>query len=399
MHIRHILPEPEQGVLPLDPLHGALTGLLSVAFNLALQQANAGHRVEVVAPSEDGHAHSATVEGVTIRWLPLWNRARLPRYDLRLFLPLLIDSVRGPTADIHHVHNNPYLLIHRRSRAAVMQFHNAPLRGSSVYDVFMRRAARTLCCSDYIRGRVAAEVNYPVERLVTVHNGIHVDAFRSVEPAQARQRFGIEPDALVVLFSGRIVPEKGFHVLLKAWQDVLQARPERKLVLAVAGSTRLGLGTPQHLTDDRFDAGFSALSAYEREVEQLAAALPPEHIRFLGSLNRDAMRAFYRAGDIFVCPSTWDEPFGLVNAEAMAAGLPVIASDAGGIPEIVQHEQNGLLTPKDDPDALASAILQLVDDAGVRQRMAAHGLSFVQRFDWREIARQVDDVYAACLRR
>lgn len=399
MHIRHILPEPEQGVLPLDPLNGALTGLLSVAFNLALLQARAGHRVEIIAPSEDSRAHRADVEGVAIRWLPLWNRARFPRYDLRLFLPLLIDNLRAPSADIHHVHNNPYLLIHRRARAAVMQFHNPPLRGSSTHDVFMRRAGRAICCSGYIKERVAAEVNYPAGQLVTIHNGIHADAFQAIEPAHARQQFGIDPDALVVLFSGRIVPEKGFHVLLKAWQQVLQARPGRNLVLAAAGSTRLGLGTPQHLSDDRFNAEFSALSAYERDVEQLAATIPPERIRFLGSLNREAIRAFYRAGDVFVCPSTWEEPFGLVNAEAMAAGLPVIASDAGGIPEIVQHEQNGLLVPKGDADALANAILRLVDDADARRRMTTQGLAYVRRFDWSEIARQIEAVYEACLHR
>jgi glycosyltransferase involved in cell wall biosynthesis len=105
--------------------------------------------------------------------------------------------------------------------------------------------------------------------------------------------------------------------------------------------------------------------------------------KFQGWAEHEELPAEYEDADVFVFPSVWDEPFGIPVAEAMAAGLPVVASRVGGIPEIVADGETGMLVEPDDASALAAALEQLVNDAELRARLGEAGrLRAAERFSW-----------------
>ena len=122
-----------------------------------------------------------------------------------------------------------------------------------------------------------------------------------------------------------------------------------------------------------------------------------KNVEFLGSISRNRLPEYYSQADIFVLPSVY-EPFGIVILEAMAARLPVVASNVGGIPEIVKNNKTGLLMPSKEPKALASAIEALVDDAHLRKIMGAAGRRRVERyFTWERIAKKTLEIYENAL--
>ena len=133
--------------------------------------------------------------------------------------------------------------------------------------------------------------------------------------------------------------------------------------------------------------------AYEGELHRLARERGlEEQVRFLGHV--DDMTSLYRDVDVVVHTSVAAEPFGLVVAEAMAAGRPVVASDLGGPTEIVEHGRTGLLFRPGDPDALAKAIVRVLSEPGFARALARDGYARVRDgFDVCRTAREVMGVY------
>jgi glycosyltransferase involved in cell wall biosynthesis len=146
------------------------------------------------------------------------------------------------------------------------------------------------------------------------------------------------------------LPAKGLHILLEA----LHQADDPRLHLTIVG-------------DDRIDP------AYTRRLRRLLTRWAlTSRVRFTGTVPWETMADFYTAADIFVFPSL-SEGFGIVLAEAMSFGLPVIATSADAIPELVHHGANGLLVPPQDPGALARATAQLASDEALRQQFGRAG--------------------------
>ena len=151
------------------------------------------------------------------------------------------------------------------------------------------------------------------------------------------------------LYVGRLAPEKGLAVLLDAFRTLAGRRSDVSLTL-------VGEGT----------------AAFASDLRERAAGLP---VRFAGRLVPEAVSGEYRRHEALVFPSVWDEPFAVVPLEAMALGLPVVASASGGTPEAVEHESSGVLVPPNDPEALAAAMLRLVDEPELATRLSAGALA------------------------
>ena len=206
--------------------------------------------------------------------------------------------------------------------------------------------------------------------VVVVHENADPSVFTPTRAGAFRTRIGVPDDVPVVATAGRIDTWKGIDVLLDAWPDAKAARPELHLVVA---------GGPVDGKADVF-----------RTLEGRARALTDVH--WLGA--RDDVADLYADADAVVVPSTQPEPYGLSAVEALACGVPVIASDAGGLPEIVAAAEPGagMLVPPGDAAALAAAIVGGVDRAGptsTARRAGRHPLREPEPDRYAELLRDV----------
>lgn len=176
------------------------------------------------------------------------------------------------------------------------------------------------------------------------------------------------PDPTVLTVS-RLVPKNNIAGVIRAFAEIREAVPNARLLVAGDGPLRM-------------------------ELESLARELGVrEAVQFMGTVPHDDLPAVYAAADVFVRPSL-SEGLGSVFLEAMAAGVPVVASSVGGIPDIVQHEQTGLLADPHDDAAVARAVVRLLTDHALRDRITATAGTMVRgQYDWTAVASRMSAVY------
>jgi len=232
---------------------------------------------------------------------------------------------------------------------------------------------RIICISQAVRASLPD--NQPQARVI--HNGVALERFRPQEPSPAlREQLGLADGDRVLAIVSRLTPWKGHRTLLEALPRVAAAHPTVRLLV---------VGEPAFWTSD-----------YAEELAALAEALGlADRVLFLG--RREDVPELLALSEMLVLPSE-DEPFGRVIVEAMAMGLPVVATATGGVPEIVVPEETGLLVPPRDPPALAEAVVTLLDDPERSRAMGQAGRERVSGlFDADATARRVQDVYGEIL--
>jgi len=224
--------------------------------------------------------------------------------------------------------------------------------------------------ADEVRASIQQLYGYPDPPLIP--NGIPTDEY-APDPdrrAQWRQAHGIEPHATVLVHVGRFAPPKNHALLVEAFAQV---RADTPLYLLLVGGGEL----------------------QDAVREQVAALGLESRVRFLGV--RADVADILRASDMFVLSSRVEgNPLSVM--EAMAAGLPVVSTAVGGVPELVREGETGLLVPSEDAGALARAVQVLVDDPVRRQAMgAAARRDAVSRFDIRHTVRGYEQLYERLL--
>jgi phosphatidylinositol alpha-mannosyltransferase len=334
---------------------------------LAQRLRDRGHRVLVVAPSRAqrpdpdvvsvGGTISVPVNGSIAPIAPSPAAARRTRQALDDF---------GP--DVVHAHE-PFVpsasMFAARWGAApvVATFHayadRSPLLAAAapaLRSIWERLAVR-IAVSEAARGFVQRRFRGDVR---VVPNGVEIDLFQKGDPADL-------PEGRRILFVNRLDPRKGFGVLVDAFGLLSRARPDALLVVAGDGKERIS-------------------------VARLPRALR-ERVVMLGNVPHDLLPPYHAASEVFAAPAVGRESFGIVLVEAMAAGLPVVASDIPGYREVVRRDEDGLLVPPRDPAALAAALGRVLDDPDLSERLGGAGAARAARYSWDTVTREVESAY------
>ena len=196
------------------------------------------------------------------------------------------------------------------------------------------------------------------KRLV-IPNGVNTDVFRPMKVEK--------PERPVVLFVGRLVERKGVDVLIKA----------------------------KRLVDKEIDCEFWVVGKGRDEwrFRSLAGSLGVE-VKFCGKVPNQELPRYYNLSDVVAVPSKERESFGIVAAEAMACGRPVVVSDVGGLPEVVEDGKEGLVVKRNDPEELARALITLLRNPDLRKKMGENGRKkSLKEFDWNRVTERIENLY------
>ncbi len=357
------------------------------AQRLARALVRRGVAVRVITPRED----DALPENDQVDAIPVRRIAypRVPGIGAGVLLVRVMADLLVGHDDLIHVHIPgpmlvPAVLAGRLRRVpVVLKFANlSPGRGIwvDVPERGLRRwpieaAARAVDGVVAISSRIArAAEEGGWRRVGRIPNGIDLVAMSDELPprAQARRTLDVEGDPLV-LFVGRLSRQKGADVLLDAWVRFVKRRPAARLLLLGAG--------PEE-------------AALRRQAEELRIA---GTVDFRG-LRRD-VGPHYAAADLFVLPSRY-EGFPNVLLEAMAAGLPSIATRVSGSEDALEDRRNGILVPPGEADPLVEALLELADNPGLREIIGAEARKTAEaRYDINRVAKQTLAFYRELIER
>jgi phosphatidylinositol alpha-mannosyltransferase len=224
-----------------------------------------------------------------------------------------------------------------------------------------RRLAVRIAVSEAARRFAVPRIGGPFE---IVPNGVETARFATAAPADL-------PAGIQLLFVGRLDRRKGFAVAVAAFARLAPDRAELRLVVAGDGPERSVIDT-----------------------------LPPEvrsRVTMLGTVSNPDLPPYHAASDLYVGPSMGGESFGIVLVEAMAAGLPVVASAVPGYDEVVRDGVDGLLVPPGDAAALAAAIGRVMDDPTLARRLRDAGRERAATFDWSVIVERIEALYEKAL--
>ncbi|MEH1015059.1 glycosyltransferase family 4 protein, partial [Micromonospora sp. CPCC 206060] len=235
-------------------------------------------------------------------------------------------------------------------------------------------SGRVIVCSGYMRDQVTGLFEVPAGRVDVVPNGVDDRAWYARPRAVAAARTRLAGDGPLVGYAGRLVYEKGVQHLMHAVPRLRDRHPGLRVVIAGDGPYRDELQAEAH----RLDLGGT--------------------VNFIGFLNATQLPAVLAATDATVVPSLY-EPFGMVALEAAAAGAPLAVAATGGLAEIVEPGVTGVTFPHSNPDALASAVDQLLTDEVFARRVARRARTMVsERYGWTTIAARTAATYATARR-
>ncbi|MBD2102621.1 glycosyltransferase family 4 protein [Leptolyngbya sp. FACHB-261] len=238
-------------------------------------------------------------------------------------------------------------------------------------------------CSEYLTEGIRNRFPQLADRCQTVHNGIAAEDYLGINHGQRSAPGNVKR----LLFTGRVSPEKGVHVLLDAFEKVVEQYPEVQLEI-VGKEAILPLSELIHLSDNpqvKELADFYP-GSYLANLKGRISLEVANKITFTGGVPHSKLNHYLQNADIFIHPSIFDDPFPNAVLEAMAAGLPVIATRTGGIVESVEDGKTGLLVERSNAEMLAVAILRLLSDEPLRASMAqASQQRALREFSWEKV--------------
>lgn len=315
---------------------------------------------------------------------------RFPYQDSNEYVKQVINHIGKENPDVIHIENRPaYVLPIKKA------FPHIPTILNMQSDVFSSEP--------YITKSDMFQVSQLVDALITnskaleksfvqkypvfqgksnpIHLGIEMAPYEEAAKndqmiASLREKYGLVSGDPTILFAGRLLKKKGVHLILEMMPKLLKDYPQLKLIIT---------GSPKY--------GKNQNTRYVKKIKTMTVDIK-EHVVFTNFVSPDTMPYIYQLADIVVTPSIWNEPFLLVNLEAMASRKPVVTTKKGGIPEVVIHGESGFVfSVKNYHQDLYIYISSLLQSKELRDKLSYHGWERAKKFSWYRTATGYFNVY------
>jgi glycosyltransferase involved in cell wall biosynthesis len=279
-----------------------------------------------------------------------------------------IHTIHGVLADEYEqAKKNPNQMLREKSANLFMSY-LAKLEGQTA-----KKATTIVTISKYSVEKIQKYYGIDPKMIHIVPNGVDTDFFRpKSDQIMTRQQFGLR-EGPCVLFVGNLIPRKGLPYLIEAAKQIIRKHPETTFAMAGEGPLK------------------------DRLINSVQKQKIASNFKFLGKVEENLLPSLYNTSDVFVLPSL-QEGQGIVLLEAQASRIPVVAFETGGVKEAVRNGKTGFLVNPKDSSALADAVIKLLDDKILREKMGLDGRKFVvENFTWDICAQKMLDVYQKTL--
>jgi len=236
-------------------------------------------------------------------------------------------------------------------------------------------AKKVIICSSSMKGELEHRFRVPSDKIAVIPNAIDMSKYRRrVDQGAVKRRFGVGPYEQLVLFVGRLVPQKGVEYLIRAVPNIVRHNGEVRVFITGDGWSK------NYLEDLARSTGYA------------------DRIRFLGFVSDSELVELTMSADALVIPSVY-EPFGIVALEGMAAGVPVVAADVGGLAEIVERDRTVVTVYARNPESIAWGVNRVLSDSKYSEWLIQNAKKKVEEvYSWEAVAKRTVEVYEEACR-
>jgi len=364
-------------------------GIEQVSYEQSKRLTESGYQIDVLTSKFEGR-NTNPIKGIKIHHYPSLNVAK------RFGVPYPIISFKAyktftqliKKCDLVHAHGHVYMSSYIAGKVAkkykkpfIVTQHNTFIDYQSFLNIIeqlndfiigksvLKHANKVITVSKETM-KYVLKLGADKTKTSVIYNGVDIDYFRPVNKGESREKLGLPKNRKIILSVRRLVYKNGLDTLIESVPLLTRDHPD--LLFLVAGK-----GPSRKLIEDRIkELGIDA------------------NIKLTGFVPDRLLPVYYDAADYFILPSASGEGLPLVLLEAMACGLPVIATTVGGTPEIIKHMKNGVLVPPRNPEAMAETMAKLLSEERLGATIGEEARRIVEdRFTWEKNLHQLQDIY------
>ena len=364
-------------------------GIEQVSYEQSKRLTESGYQIDVLTSKFEGR-NTNPIKGIRIHHYPSLNVAK------RFGVPYPIISFKAyktftqliKKCDLVHAHGHVYMSSYMAGMVAkkykkpfIVTQHNTFIDYQSFLNIIeqlndfiigksvLKHANKVITVSKETM-KYVLKLGADKTKTSVIYNGVDIDYFRPVNKGKSREKLGLPKNRKIILSVRRLVYKNGLDTLIESVPLVAQNHPDVLFVVA-------GKGPSRKLIEDR--------------IKELGI---DNNVKLTGFVPDNLLPVYYDAADYFVIPSASGEGLPLVLLEAMACGLPVIATTVGGTPEIIKHMKNGVLVPPRNPEAMAETMSKILSEERLGPTIGEEARRIVEnRFTWEENLRQLQEIY------
>jgi len=347
--------------------------------NIAKYLAKKGNQVDILTSQDKGLPKESREDGFRIHRI---SYPRIRNFGFGVFWIKLFFYLRKIDFEISHSQGVLTAIPCFLAKKILKKPYIVYCRGSDVYiswkfkklifKSILKNADAVVVLAADMKEKIELEKACDNKEIFVIPNGIEFDKFTNSAEKETINVPQVQKDEKIILFVGRLNQIKGIKYLIRAMGIIRGIMPKTRLLIVGYGEEK-------------------------ENLEKLVKELNLENCTtFTGKIPNEEISKYMMASDIFVLPSL-SESFGIVNLEAMACGLPIVATRVGGIPEIVEDEENGFLVEPKNPEQIAEKILLLFKNEELSKKISNNNKEKAKKYSWDRVVEKLEEIYSKVL--